>query len=514
MAADQPTSAAQGVPAPSSFLPSRDLPSLREPTLLVQRAYNALLVLRKALGVGEDADKVVFEEEGIVEERGKRWVWDAPGGEVAASLLAGEDDLRSSHETKGTSGRAEPSDFGNPIASSEEDFENRTSRAWLQRLISGRVQLIERAEEDEDDRGEPRGQTASDATEEDVLNSAAETLSLMAGRAASGPSIVTYVFRPSIQANSSEIEVPLRDGTLVEDALGNHTWGAAPLLSMQLISSSSSFTRSLAPLAQEEGTRPLRVLELGAGTGLVGLALAAALQQSRSIPHEVWLTDHHPTVLENLQGNVQLQSRRTPDAGAASGKIITSSLDWYQTYKEAQRKDVTQDAKDFTSHDTTAQTLPKATSSSSSSISNLPPVEGEYDVILAAECVYDLIHPVWLRAVAEKYLARPTTSQRYEKRLPLMHILSAKRPTHAKEIEAVHAAFPRPSPEAKVYSGGPDEQLQLCTFCEKEIKGFDDFSGVRWKAGGNTGGPSSGSIHYSYLYLQVGWVAQPTKQSP
>lgn len=76
----------------------------------------------------------------------------------------------------------------------------------------------------------------------------------------------------------------------MEDSLGCRTWGSAPLLA-SILSTGASL----------EGPS-LRTLEIGAGTGLSGLALAQALKNAQT-PATVNLTDFHEHVLNNLRTN-------------------------------------------------------------------------------------------------------------------------------------------------------------------------------------------------------------------
>ncbi|ORE17703.1 hypothetical protein BCV71DRAFT_180941 [Rhizopus microsporus] len=77
--------------------------------------------------------------------------------------------------------------------------------------------------------------------------------------------------------------------------IGFKTWGAAPLLAKRLVQ------ENLIPHLSDS-----RVLELGTGTGMVGLVCDLLGAQ------QVHVTDYHPRVLENVAYNIQLnQSRAT-----------------------------------------------------------------------------------------------------------------------------------------------------------------------------------------------------------
>ncbi|KIY71397.1 S-adenosyl-L-methionine-dependent methyltransferase, partial [Cylindrobasidium torrendii FP15055 ss-10] len=101
-----------------------------------------------------------------------------------------------------------------------------------------------------------------------------------------------------------------------------------------------------------------RILELGAGTGLVSIA-AAKISNAELIV----ATDFHPDVLANLQVNV--------DANKCDVQV--EKLDWAAPpYGDT-------------------------------------PFDAPFDVILAADCIYHVDHARWIRGVVEKLLAKDGT---------------------------------------------------------------------------------------------------------
>ncbi|KAI8077484.1 putative methyltransferase-domain-containing protein [Thamnidium elegans] len=100
-----------------------------------------------------------------------------------------------------------------------------------------------------------------------------------------------------------ELLVPLHEPCYVGNDLGFKTWGAAPMMAKKLLQEKiiSNLNSSV-------------VLELGTGTGMVGLIcdhLGAA---------EIHVTDYHPRVLENVAYNVELNK----------SKAIVSKLDFIE----------------------------------------------------------------------------------------------------------------------------------------------------------------------------------------
>lgn len=131
---------------------------------------------------------------------------------------------------------------------------------------------------------------------------------------------------------------------------------------------------------KSDSKEPLNILELGAGTGLVGLALAEWLS-STELSSKVILTDYHPNVMSNLEHNARLngwlgskkngektESKETNSEllnfvckdrfGSESRvKLEVNHLDWQEIHLEVSEGDErgTQDGKGYVS---TAQTLP------------------------------------------------------------------------------------------------------------------------------------------------------------
>jgi phospholipid N-methyltransferase len=140
---------------------------------------------------------------------------------------------------------------------------------------------------------------------------------------ASGTSRRAYHFECG--DNGQEISIEIQDRAFIEDALGSRTWGSAPLLVSYLLR--EYFSSAL----NQERKECLRILELGAGTGLVGLAIAQYIQDFSDWQAEVCLTDYHQDVLANLKGNMQL-NRLIKQHDRV--QVIVSHLDWNDTQSE------------------------------------------------------------------------------------------------------------------------------------------------------------------------------------
>lgn len=97
----------------------------------------------------------------------------------------------------------------------------------------------------------------------------------------------------SFEILPDELTIELHEPGLTGDALGLKTWVTSFLLARQL----KQIFDSIHP-------RPLRVLELGAGTGLVGIAHAKVFDTS------VTMTDYLPEILSNLKVNIAANDAR------------------------------------------------------------------------------------------------------------------------------------------------------------------------------------------------------------
>lgn len=159
------------------------------------------------------------------------------------------------------------------------------------------------------------------------------------------------------------IEVRLTDGTPATGSdhtdVGLQSWGASIVVSDLMCSMSETFGLSVRKL----GTSP-RIIELGAGTGLVGITMAKLLPRLGVTDAEIIATDYHPAVLANLADNV---GTNFPDAERPP--VQTCLLDWSAPCLE-------------------------------------PPLHKPAEILVATDVVYAPEHAVWLRDCAAKLLTR------------------------------------------------------------------------------------------------------------
>jgi predicted nicotinamide N-methyase len=136
---------------------------------------------------------------------------------------------------------------------------------------------------------------------EEIWDAASIRLSERSGRTA----------MPAITRDFSvapDLHIQLHEPSLTGDNLGLKTWGSSLLLSKELPKLRSHLATS----------RPIRLLELGAGTGLVGICAAIVWQA------DVVLTDL-AEILPNLSSNIDLNRESIHSShGSATARL----LDW------------------------------------------------------------------------------------------------------------------------------------------------------------------------------------------
>ena len=111
------------------------------------------------------------------------------------------------------------------------------------------------------------------------------------------------------------------------------------------------------------------------------------------------------------------------------------------------------------SHETLAQTLPQNNESLTARYGNVD-AHVKFDLLVAADCIYDLQHASWIHAVAEQHLSRPSTDFPN----PQLHLLIPIRATHLAELASVYDVF--------------SAQSTLRIVHTTDLEGHDDFGPV------------------------------------
>lgn len=183
-----------------------------------------------------------------------------------------------------------------------------------------------------------------DEVKEEIWDQASLRLSERSGRTAMGA--ISREFR--IPTTSDSFNLSIHEPALTGDDLGLKTWAASYMLSKRL----HKFE-----LINPRASSRIQVLELGSGTGLVGLAMAA-------LGADVILTDL-PSIRENLARNANDNAATIEQNG---GSTRTGTLDWTQPA-----------SCDLYTNSKVTETLQAATT--------------KFPVILAADSLYSPEHP-------------------------------------------------------------------------------------------------------------------------
>jgi predicted nicotinamide N-methyase len=201
-----------------------------------------------------------------------------------------------------------------------------------------------------------------DEAKEDIWNNASARLSERSGRTAMGA--MSRKFR--IPSSTGSFELDIHEPALTGDNLGLKTWAASYLLAKRL--------HTFALPSPIIGRR-LQVLELGSGTGLVGLAMAG-------LGADVVLTDL-PSIHANLARNTESNASIIAQNG---GSARTGVLDWTKP--------------------TICELMPDAgdCSKSENCMSKFP-------LILAADSLYSSEHPHMLVDTIEAWLSENETAR-------------------------------------------------------------------------------------------------------
>lgn len=284
-----------------------------------------------------------------------------------------------------------------------DSFERNYTMKWLTALIS---QLGDEA-------GRPHHIAL---LHEKLINGAASLLATCAGTASAGAINRTFVFNTTDNQLPRIITVELKDVPLDNHdyrSVGAQTWGSACIMADMIAESPHSFG---IPRFLSDGAFSFRCLELGAGTGLVSLTVAKIIE-----PHlyamkndsedltlallpdiEIIPSDYYPTVLGNLERNIQANFMETSPL-----HIHSQPLDW-------------------------------SVFSVSETTSDPTVLQKRFDVIYGADIVYEARHAEWIKDCLLKLLKKPELNTNEE---PAFHLIISLRRTHAAESDTIERVF-------------------------------------------------------------------------
>ncbi|RXW14777.1 hypothetical protein EST38_g11081 [Candolleomyces aberdarensis] len=241
-----------------------------------------------------------------------------------------------------------------------DPFERAFAIKWLTGFISRAEIWV--AEEEED--------SVEGLLRSDLLEASSVILSAFTGDDDEAEVDITRSFAFSTgqgKAHSPNIHVELNDAPISSEdhtSVGLQSWGSCILFAEKLCASKEVYLSDPRPLpGVDTSKKPLRILELGAGTGMLSIVTAKLLQGEKTQPQpEIIATDYHPDVLANLRKNIKT------NFSSSSMPIEVEVLDW-----ESPETD------------------------------RAPFIE-RFDIILAADVVYHPEHAKWIEACVSKLL--------------------------------------------------------------------------------------------------------------
>ncbi|PFH46934.1 hypothetical protein AMATHDRAFT_68785 [Amanita thiersii Skay4041] len=369
---------------------------------------------------------------------------------------------------------------------------------------------------------------SGDTQSEILLQRAASLLALCSGSSAAGTVYRDYIFSSQFLSVTVRVkDVPLDNDDFA--SVGAQTWRSACVLAECIVDEPWRFGLCHTPLMHPPlsplgSTMPgsLRILELGAGTGLVSLTITKVLQEISGLAASplpsvsntsaialtpiassatIVATDYYSPVLSNLASNIGANFPST----TAPLELTACFLDWSNFSKPYQ---------------------PPSTILTGSQDRSLQLFNEKYDVIFGADIIYEPEHTAWIKSCVSTLLRIPDRdtnvnvgthprsplNEHFEpeqKPHPAFHLMIPLRSTHLKESQSVELLFPFSSTFIDGEPGSPNRvvllkseyvdtsqpDFELCIL-EKETIICDDGRGEGDEEDG------SGVV---YIYYKIGW---------
>ena len=264
------------------------------------------------------------------------------------------------------------SDVDASDASCETDMiESLKSRYW--NFLMKHLSLNAATAEDESQPADERERSGI------VADRIARVTAILCGRGCAG--VMSRPWTLYNPPNGEPIEIRIREPDITTSDLGWKTWGGSLLLTRLILMGRIEIARSIDS-----------VMELGCGTGLVGLSLGKITASNTHIT----MTDFHPGVLANAEVNVSENN--------LNDKISVEKVDWFSY-------------------------LPRHASYDSSAAINGP----KYSIILAADVIYNNDHAESIPYVVAAHLKRSPES--------VFHCVLPLRPQYRSEVTLFETAM-------------------------------------------------------------------------
>jgi predicted nicotinamide N-methyase len=369
-------------------------------------------------------------------------------------------------------------------------FEHAYAMRWLTALISQTTLTTTTLHKDE-------CEYDYDYDREPLVQSAAALLAVCAGPASAGKRTRTYVL--------GGVRVQLTDVALQNDdfgSVGAQTWGSACVLAEMIAETPWRFGlcdragvvdgRPEPSLATP--TRIIRVLELGAGTGLVSLTVGKILQDWYRHRHRqleaacgrsprrvqvaetrIVASDFHPIALENLKMNIE---KNGLNGGHDNVVVLSSSSS--ESESESAPTLRGKDDSDV-SVSVSAYFLDWEEVASNPAHVLGAPFDAPFDEVFGADVVYEPDHAAWINACLKRLLC---LTGRF-------HLVMPLREGFAHELASVERVFPRAEGMCQVIGAGPT----LC-ITEKE--------NITCEVGPEGAPGAKGNVDYAHYTIQ--WV--------
>ncbi|GAA6027686.1 hypothetical protein JCM8097_007982 [Rhodosporidiobolus ruineniae] len=282
-------------------------------------------------------------------------------------------------------------------------FERSWAVNWLSLVVKrGHEWVDEAQQEGNDDERQRRTR---------IVDEAASLVSHMTATSESGSILRPLLLptcAPDADPQSEPLLITLNDAlpsSLDPTSVGLQSWGSSIILARMI---------ALDPHAFGLGLPGQRVLELGAGTGLLSLVWKG-MSERLGAPATVFATDYHDGVLENLKRNVisnsaSISPATSPSASPGLHPInpsnglhsslpsLDSSLSSLPVQAHKLDWSAVHSSRTFSAALNPRNPIPT---------SMPPPFDKPFHSLLAADVVYGPTHALWLKSCVEQFLIKP-----------------------------------------------------------------------------------------------------------